>query len=196
MNFAVLIANFVSLEDLKARAERLTEGLKQSVWHNDEVLHTGGSIGVAAASGRNIASLLAQSDIALNRAKKLGRGRVEVYSAQLKAQLNAEQRIGRQFSHGLEKGEFVPFYQAQVDARTRRVVGMEVLARWRHPKRGLIMPGEFIKVAAGLGRLDDLDAAILKAALRDREAWTRRGVDVPRISVNVSAARLSGSIVD
>jgi EAL domain-containing protein (putative c-di-GMP-specific phosphodiesterase class I) len=72
---------------------------------------------------------------------------------------------------------------------------MEVLARWRHPKRGVILPGEFIKVAGSLGRLDDLDAAILKAALKDRQAWMRQGVHVPRISVNVSAARLSDPLL-
>jgi len=193
--FAVLIANFVSLDDLKTRAEQLAQQLKQSVWHNDEVLRTGASMGVAAASGRNIAGLLAESDIALQRAKRLGRGRVEVYSAHLKAQLNNEQRVGRQLAHGLERGEFIPYYQAQVDARTRRIVGMEVLARWRHPKRGMILPGEFIKVASSLGRLDDLDSAILKAALKDRQAWMRQGVHVPRIAVNVSAARLSDPLL-
>jgi diguanylate cyclase len=193
--FAVLIANFASLENVKTRAERLAQQLKQSVWHNDEVLRTGASIGVASASGKNIANLLAEADIALHRAKKLGRGRVEVFSAQLKAQLNNERRVAKQFTRGLEKGEFVPFYQAQVDARTRRIVGLEALARWRHPKRGLLLPGEFIDVAGGLGMLDDLDAAILKAALKDRQAWMRQGVRVPRIAVNVSAARLSDPLL-
>jgi diguanylate cyclase (GGDEF)-like protein len=193
--FAVLIVNFASLEDLKSRAERLAQQLKQSVWHNDEVLRTGASIGVAAASGRNVANLLAESDIALHRAKKLGRGRVEVFSAQMKAQLVNERRVGKQLARGLEKGEFIPYYQAQVDARTRRIVGMEVLARWRHPKRGLLLPAEFIEVAGNLGMLDDLDAAILKAALKDRQVWMRRGVRVPRIAVNVSGARLSDPLL-
>lgn len=193
--FAVLIANFASLEDLKARAERLVQQLKQSVWHNDEVLRTGASIGLASASGRNVGNLLAESDVALHRAKKLGRGRVEVFSAQLKAQLNNERRVAKQFARGLEKGEFVPFYQAQVDARTRRIVGMEALARWHHPKRGLLLPGEFIEVAGSIGGLDDLDATILKAALKDRRAWMRQGVHVPRIAVNVSAARLSDPLL-
>jgi len=193
--FAVLIADFSSLEDMKTRAERLAQQLKQSVWHNDEVLRTGASIGLAAASGRNVANLLAESDIALHRAKKLGRGRVEVFSAQMKAQLNNERRVGKQLARGLEKGEFIPYYQAQVDARTRRIVGMEVLARWRHPKRGLLLPAEFIEIAGNLGMLDDLDAAILKAALKDRRAWMRRGVRVPRVAVNVSAARLSDPLL-
>ncbi|MBP1857532.1 putative bifunctional diguanylate cyclase/phosphodiesterase [Rhizobium herbae] len=193
--FAVLIADFSSLEDMKTRAERLAQQLKQSVWHNDEVLRIGASIGLAAASGRNVANLLAESDIALHRAKKLGRGRVEVFSAQMKAQLNNERRVGKQLARGLEKGEFIPYYQAQVDARTRRIVGMEVLARWRHPKRGLLLPAEFIEIAGNLGMLDDLDAAILKAALKDRRGWMQRGAHVPRIAVNVSAARLSDPLL-
>lgn len=193
--FAALIANFNSIEDLKTVAERLAQQLKQSIWHNDEVLRAGASIGLASASGKHVASLLTEADIALHRAKKLGRGRVELFSAQLKAQLNNERRVAKQFARGLEKGEFVPFYQAQVDARTRRIVGLEALARWRHPKRGLLLPGEFISVAGGLGMLDDLDAAILKAALKDRRAWMRQGVRVPRIAVNVSAARLSDPLL-
>ncbi len=193
--FAALISNFSSVGDLKTIAERLAQQLKQSVWYKDEVLRTSASIGLATAQGGNVSELLAEADIALHRAKKLGRGRVEIFSAQMKAQLNNERRLAKQFVRGLEKGEFVPFYQAQVDARDRRIVGLEVLARWNHPKRGLLLPGEFLGVASTLGMLDDLDAAILRAALKDRKTWLRQGVLAPRIAVNVSAARLSDPLL-
>ncbi len=193
--FAALISNFSSVGDLKTIAERLAQQLKQSVWYKDEVLRTSASIGLATAQGGNVSELLAEADIALHRAKKLGRGRVEIFSAQMKAQLNNERRLAKQFVRGLEKGEFVPFYQAQVDARDRRIVGLEVLARWNHPKRGLLLPGEFLGVASTLGMLDDLDAAILRAALKDRKTWLRQGVRAPRIAVNVSAARLSDPLL-
>ncbi|WP_438753051.1 bifunctional diguanylate cyclase/phosphodiesterase [Pararhizobium sp. O133] len=193
--FAALISNFSSIDDLKTVAERLAQQLKQSVWHKDEVLRISASIGLASAHGRNVTELLAEADIALHRAKKLGRGRVEIFSTQMKAQLNNERRLAKQFARGLEKGEFIPYYQAQVDARSRRIVGVEVLARWNHPKRGLLLPGEFLGVASSLGMLDDLDAAILKAALKDRKSWLRQGVRVPRIAVNVSAARLSDPLL-
>lgn len=189
--FAVLITNFTTIGDLHTVAERLAKQLKQSVRQNREVLTTGASIGVAAVIGGDVANLLAEAGTALHRAKRLGRGRVEVFSAQMKAQLNLERRLARQFKRGLEKGEFIPYYQAQVDARTRRIVGMEALARWRHPRRGLLPPAEFIDIAGNLGMLGDLDAAILEGALNERRAWMRQGVRVPRIAVNVSAARLS-----
>ena len=138
-----------------------------------------------------VANLLAESDIALMRAKKSGRNRADFFSAQMKAQINSERRLADQFVRGLERGEFQPFYQAQVDARTRSIVGVEALARWYHPKRGLIGPAEFLSTAASLGMLDDLDAAILRQTLADRKTWARSGVRPPRVAVNVSAARLS-----
>lgn len=189
--FSALIVNFRSQEDVRVLATRLVQQLKQEIWHGDELLRSGASIGIATTGSRNVGSLLAEADIALHRAKKLGRGRVELFSAQLKVQLSEERRLARQFARGLEKGEFVPFYQAQVDARTRRIVGVEALARWVHPKRGVLLPGDFLDVAANLGLLDDLDAAMLDAAVKDRCSWARMGVGAPRIAVNVSAARLS-----
>ncbi|WP_275783674.1 putative bifunctional diguanylate cyclase/phosphodiesterase [Pararhizobium gei] len=189
--FAVLFTNYARLDDLKTIANRVVLQLRQTVRHLDEVILIGASVGIACASRDNMSDLLPEADIALHRAKRLGRGRVEVFSAQLKAEIADERRIARQFERGLQKGEFVPFYQAQVDAGTRQIVGLECLARWRHPKRGLLLPGEFLPIAGNLGKMGELDAAILKAALNDRKSWMRQGVRVPRIAVNVSGARLA-----
>ncbi len=193
--FAVLIGNFTSLDYLRRFSEQLVEGLRRSVWHSEGVINVTASIGVACVQGGmqsgKAANLLTESDIALMRAKKNGRNRADFFSAQMKAQINGERRLADQFVRGLERGEFQPFYQAQVDARTRAIVGVEALARWRHPKRGWIGPAEFLATAASLGMLEDLDAAVLRQTLADRKSWARNGVRPPRVAVNVSAARLS-----
>lgn len=189
--FAILIRNFSSLDYLRKFADQLVESLKRPIWHSDGVINVTASIGVACVQSGKVANLLAESDIALMRAKKSGRNRADFFSAQMKAQINSERRLADQFVRGLERGEFQPFYQAQVDARTRSIVGVEALARWYHPKRGLIGPAEFLSTAASLGMLDDLDAAILRQTLADRKTWARSGVRPPRVAVNVSAARLS-----
>ena len=100
----------------------------------------------------------------------------------------------RQLSVDLElafkTGNIMPFYQVQVCPLTKRVVGLEALARWIHPSRGLLLPGTFLPVVEEAGLASDLDAAILFQVFHDRECWTRDGGKVPPIAVNLSAARL------
>ena len=92
---------------------------------------------------------------------------------------------------GLERGEILPYYQVQLDARTREVIGFEALARWKHPEKGVLAPGVFLKIADEHGLAAEIDAAILKSVLEDRLFWLLRGLAVPRIAVNISASRLA-----
>ena len=189
--FVILLPDFDTMDELRVVAQHIVRLLKQGVSYGGSLLQAGASIGVAWMNGGNAANLLAESDIALYRAKKLGRNRVEFFAPHLKTELSRDRRIAEHVKLGLERGEFLPFYQIQVDARSRRIVGIEALARWKHPQRGMLLPEDFLKVTTTLGLLADLDAAILKTVLHDRETWKEQGLDVPRIAVNTSAARLS-----
>jgi diguanylate cyclase (GGDEF)-like protein len=189
--FVVLIPNFSTLGELEIVAQHIVRLLKQGVSYGGTLLQTGASIGVAWMTDGNAQGLLAESDIALYRSKKMGRNRVEFFAPHLKTGLSRDRRIAEHVKFGLERGEFVPFYQAQVDAQTRSVVGIEALARWKHPQRGLLTPETFMKVVTTLGLSADFDAAILKAIIHDRQSWEARGIAAPRVAVNTSAARLS-----
>jgi EAL domain-containing protein (putative c-di-GMP-specific phosphodiesterase class I) len=90
----------------------------------------------------------------------------------------------------LERGEFTPFYQPQFDARTHQIVGVEALARWRHPTRGVVAPAEFIAPAEELAVIGAIDRAVLEQALAQFRSWRTRGFRLPRFSVNVSLRRL------
>ncbi len=94
---------------------------------------------------------------------------------------------------GLERDEFIAHYQPQVDARTFEIVGVEALVRWQHPCRGLVAPGYFLKTAEELNVVATIDRLILEQALADFHGWAAMGLNVPRISVNVSARRLQDS---
>jgi diguanylate cyclase (GGDEF)-like protein/PAS domain S-box-containing protein len=189
--FVVLLPDFDTVEEVRVVAQHIVRLLKQGVSYGGSLLQAGASIGVAWMNDGNAANLLAESDIALYRAKKLGRNRVEFFAPNLKTELSRNRLIAEHVKLGLERDEFVPFYQIQVDARTGRIVGIEALARWKHPQRGILLPETFLKVMATLGLLAELDAAILRLVLRDRQDWEDRGIDVPRLAVNTSAARLS-----
>ncbi len=91
---------------------------------------------------------------------------------------------------GLERNEFVAWYQPQFDAATHAIVGVEALARWNHPTEGLLTPNDFLKIAEELNAVAAIDRMILEQTLADFDDWAAGGLKVPKASVNVSARRL------
>lgn len=91
---------------------------------------------------------------------------------------------------GITQGQFEPFFQPQVELVTRRVCGVEALARWRHPEQGIVPPGIFIDVAEQHGLIDQLTWVILEKAIAQVAVWNRRGIDIT-VSVNFSQSTLS-----
>jgi diguanylate cyclase (GGDEF)-like protein len=173
-------------------ARRIIEDVSRPIVHDGHECRLGMSIGVAGAYGADVERqrLLVDADLALYRAKSLGRNRFEFYTAALKAKIVNAKRVGDSIIGGLERGEFIPYFQPQVDARTLEIVGVEALARWRHPTRGVLAPAEFIAVAEELAVIAAIDGAVLEGALACRRRWRAEGLRTPRLSVNVSLRRL------
>ncbi|MEM9724312.1 MAG: GGDEF domain-containing phosphodiesterase, partial [Pseudomonadota bacterium] len=182
---------------LQSTADGIIEGLSRPVQFDGELCHFGASvgsdIGMACASGPEIdpARLLANADIALYSAKGSGRGRAEYFTEELRKAAESSRILGNEIRKALEDGQFVAVYQPQVDAVTGELLGAEALARWRHPVRGLVNPGEFLPVAERLGVAPQLDQLILSQALTDLARWDAMGLHAPHLSVNVSAKRLA-----
>ncbi|WP_179611856.1 putative bifunctional diguanylate cyclase/phosphodiesterase [Rhizobium leguminosarum] len=189
--FVIVLVNFSDLAELKRITDDLQRRLRKKIRFGQEMLQSGASIGVSWSGDRRARSLLAESDLALYQAKKLGRNRVEFFTRQLQEDLRAKRRLAEELKLGLERGEIVPYYQVQLDARTREVIGFEALARWKHPEKGVLAPGVFLKIADEHGLAAEIDAAILKNVLEDRLFWLLQGLAVPRIAVNISASRLA-----
>ena len=152
----------------------------------------GASIGIATSRGRMIEphELLVNADIALYRAKNHGRGRFEYFSTELQAEIIHNKQIADGIRAGLKRDEFIPFYQAQIDARTHRISGFEALARWDHPTEGMLPPTVFLQIAEELNVVASIDRMIMEATVADYNRWTGAGYSVPRLSVNVSSRRL------
>ncbi|PDT23545.1 putative bifunctional diguanylate cyclase/phosphodiesterase [Rhizobium hidalgonense] len=189
--FVIVLVNFSDLAELQLITDDLQRRLRKKIRFGQEMLQSGASIGVSWSGDRRARNLLAESDLALYQAKKLGRNRVEFFTRQLQEDLRAQRRLAEELKLGLERGEIVPYYQVQLDARTREVIGFEALARWKHPEKGVLPPGIFLKIADEHGLAAEIDAAILKRVLQDRLFWLLRGLAVPRIAVNISASRLA-----
>ncbi|XAZ22570.1 EAL domain-containing protein [Sinorhizobium sp. B11] len=189
--FVIVLMNFAGLEELTAIVEDVQRRLRKKIRFGKEMLQSGASIGVSWSSDRRARNLLAESDLALYQAKKLGRNRIEFFSRQLQDDLRGKRRLAEGLAQALEKGEVIPYYQVQLDARTREITGLEALARWDHPEKGVLAPGVFLRIADEYGLSADIDAAVLQRALEDRATWQAMGYHVPRIAVNISPGRLA-----
>lgn len=180
-------------ESLSAFAADLIEEICQPVPYGGKLCRFGACIGIVVESGHSVRAenLLINSDAALYRAKSRGRNRYEFFNEELRAYLEARTRLSEDLLRGIANKEFIPYYQPQIDAVTREIIGLEALVRWNHPSRGVLAPGEFLQVAEELGAVDQIDMAVLDHAVADLRDWRHNGFAVPKIAVNVSAKRIT-----
>ncbi|WP_234189422.1 EAL domain-containing protein [Shinella sp. NM-101] len=197
--FVVVVRDTADEAHLGGLARRIITLMQQPVEYEGHLCRFGVSIGIALAEGRAIdtAKLLINADIALYRAKALGRNRHEFFTEALQAEIISNKRIADDILAGIENNEFVPFYQPQIDAGTLKLAGAEALIRWNHPRDGLLTPDRFLKIAEDLNVMATLDRIVLEKALIDCARWAAQGLIMPKISVNVSARRLRDeSLID
>jgi diguanylate cyclase (GGDEF)-like protein len=191
--FVILCIGRKSDTELRTLAERIIAAMRKPVTYQGHECRFGVSIGIAGGdvTATPATQLLVNADIALYRAKRQGRSRAEFFSEELQAEIVTAKRVADDILAALENNEFVAFYQPQVDAKTFDIVGMEALARWKHPTRGMLAPDAFMAVAEELNVVAAIDKLILEQALAQHREWTAAGLAVPRVSVNVSARRLN-----
>ncbi len=190
--FVILCRRGRSLDELGDLAARIVHAFRRPIPYDGQLCRLGASIGIAwrGESDTDPKQLLMNADIALYRAKSLGRDRFEAFSEQIQNQILSAKRTGDDIRQAIEEGQFVPYYQPQFDARSLELTGVETLVRWDHPERGILAPIHFLKVAEEINALPAIDKNIVEMAYADFEAWRRAGLVVPKISVNVSSRRL------
>ena len=175
-------------------AERLRAEIAQPLTVDGAELYVTASIGIAVADrpGVSTTDLLRDADAAMYRAKARGRDCVEVFSPGTHDATVLTLRTTTELRRGLERHEIVPYYQPIVRLDSGLLVGFEVLARWRHPDRGLLGPEQFLPMAEETGLIGEVGAAVLRSSLSQLGQWRSR---LPRfagltVAVNVSGRQL------
>ncbi|HUC36291.1 MAG TPA: EAL domain-containing protein [Acidimicrobiales bacterium] len=194
--FVLLCENLVDDASVNALAERIMLALDEPFELNHERLFVGVSIGVATVDddARNAEELLSDADYAMYLAKaRSGHGRIQLFDQATRA--SARQRVHTEtaLARALERGELVVHYQPIVESRTRHLVGVESLIRWRHPTRGLLLPGTFLDVAEQTGLIVPIGMWVLEEACRQVKLWNDR-LPADRqlsLSVNLSGRQLA-----
>ncbi len=151
----------------------------------------GASLGIALfpQDGDALEPLLKHADIALYRAKAEGRNRFAFFEPEMNAEVLTRRSMEEGLLQALAGHQLAVFYQPQFDLRTHALVGVEALARWRHPQGGLVLPGAFIPVAEVTGLIQPIGEWILRQACRDARAWREAGAPV-RVGVNLSPSQV------
>ncbi|WP_263261078.1 EAL domain-containing protein [Pseudomonas sp. RIT-PI-S] len=151
------------------------------------------SIGIALSpqDGSELSQLMKNADTAMYHAKERGKNNFQFYQADMNASALERLELESDLRHALEQKEFVLYYQPQLSGDGKRLTGAEALLRWRHPRRGLVPPQDFIPVLEELGLVVDVGDWVLTEACRQLKAWHQAKVRVPKVSVNISARQFS-----
>jgi EAL domain-containing protein (putative c-di-GMP-specific phosphodiesterase class I) len=126
------------------------------------------------------------------RAKQEGRNNYQFYTPEMNAQASERLNLENNMRGALEREEFVLLYQPQVDLQTGQIVGAEALLRWRHPRAGLVPPGEFIHILEESGLIVPVGDWVLRSACNRARAWADSGFPPLRMAVNISPRQFKG----
>ncbi len=190
--FAVLLDGVTNPEVAVVVAQRLVAAVEQPVKFGDVWTHVGVSVGLALREGDStLYTLMRQADVAMYRAKAMGKHRMERYDAGLDEIARARQSLRAEVGVAAERGELVVEYQPVVDLERGTLAGLEALVRWQHPTRGLLPPSAFIDLAEETGDIVGIGDWVLATATRQVRAWQcRYGLPGLSVAVNVSVCQL------
>jgi EAL domain-containing protein (putative c-di-GMP-specific phosphodiesterase class I) len=181
--------------DPAAVADRLRRSVMEPITIDGHELIVTASIGFAVNAAMDLTAddLLRDADAAMYRAKAAGRDRVEAFTAATRKASVGALQLASELRRAIERHEIVPYFQPIVDLRSGEVVSFEVLARWLHPDRGLLMPGEFLQAVEAGGLFVDFGAMILRDSLAQLAHWRAQGTRFKRcgLSVNVATQQLA-----
>lgn len=200
--FAVLLVEPMRLEHAASHAQVLIERLSQPFRYREHRLSCKASIGIATYPDhhREPGGLLKDADFALARAKAEGRSRTMVFTPALRTEMEQRLAIASEIRAALEAGQIVPFYQPKVCLTRFTIAGFEALARWQHPKKGLLTPGYFGSVFDDPELATAIGDSMLRQIAADLRAWQDCDLTPGRVAVNFASAEfrkpdLAGTIL-
>ncbi len=202
--FAVVVDALASPDDVQHVVGRVAAALGEPVEVLGRRVQTAASVGVAHWDGAaTAAELVRNADLAMYRAKQLGKGRHAVYDARMHAEARDRLDLASDLRRAIAAGEVTAAFQPIVDLATGRIVKYEALARWTHPRRGPVSPGVFIPLAEETGLVDELGAHMLTLGCAQLRRWQDQardgrgpaGAEPVGVTVNVSGRQLDRGTV-
>jgi len=191
--FVVCLEDFGEAANAAGAAQKLLLLLSERYDINDAEVYATPSIGIGLFpdSGDSAERLIRAADIAMHEAKKRGGGRFQYFSSELNTKLEQREELEIGLRHALVRDEFVLHYQPRIDLASGRLIGLEALLRWQHPRFGLLPPGRFLPILESSGLIHSAGEWVIATACRQLSAWQRR-FELPdlTIAINLSSQQL------
>ena len=191
--FAIVVEDVTSSEAVAPVARHILAELVDPFVVDGQELFVTSSIGISLSpnDGEDSQSLLKHADIAMYRAKDLGRNTYQFYSPDMSGKAFERLSLETSLRYGLEREQFRLFYQPQVDVVTGKVIGVEALLRWQHPDLGIVSPKDFIPILEETGLIVPVGEWILYTACTQAKVWQEKHDRPLRMSVNLSARQFN-----
>jgi diguanylate cyclase (GGDEF)-like protein/PAS domain S-box-containing protein len=195
--FVIFQADIRGPDDPRALAQRLCDSFGQPFLIKGEELHISASIGITLFpnDGHTADRLLKNAELGMYRAKTNGRNGSCFYAPQMNLVARRTGLLERELRQAFAADQFTVHYQPQRDLRSGRILGTEALLRWRHPRRGMVRPTEFIGLAEDIGLIAPITERVLNRACRQHGRWLAAGLPPLRLSVNLSPIQFRESRV-
>jgi len=195
--FGLLVMDLTDAEVAEQAAERVLAALSEPILLGEREVRIGASVGLAVADAAELDAdtLLRNADLAMYVAKRHGKGRYERFEPGMHDAVLDRLALEADLAQAVRNEELMVVYQPSWNLRSQRIVGAEALVRWRHPTRGLVLPGDFIPIAEETGLIRDIFRLVLDEACRQARRWQDRYPSQPPLTmaVNLSARQLQGT---
>lgn len=181
------------LESVLQLAARLQSAVANPISLDAARIYVTASVGfclLGRAPAATAQALLEAAELAADDASQNGPGAIRAFSAELQRQRADRGALRAELEGALERGQILPWFQPQVSTETGEITGFEALARWQHPRRGLIAPAEFLPLIEQAGLAERLGEVILYQALTALAAWDAAELRIPAVAVNFSSEQL------
>ncbi len=195
--FVVVLEDLTDPADGAVAAERILAALQPPLVFAANEIWLAASIGITlagAGSGsgaeRSPGEVLRDGDTAMHAAKRAGKGRYQIFEAEMQQAILAHTELLRELRAAVAEKQLQLRYQPQIDVASGRMTGVEALVRWSHPRRGLLTPDRFIPAAETSGMISAVDDWVMREACAQLREWDLAGLPALRMAVNVSTGRL------
>lgn len=188
--FLIFIPQAVHSDEIIHTANRIIEMFSRPIRVDNHEFSITASMGISffPMDGDSPEELVRNADLAMYRSKEYGKNRYTVCSEQLKEEFLFKNELTNSLYHALERDELELYYQPKVKSNGE-IIGVEALIRWNHPKRGLILPDEFIPIAESIGLISSIDQWVVQKACWQCKAWQDMGFLKIKMAFNLSPAQ-------
>jgi diguanylate cyclase (GGDEF)-like protein/PAS domain S-box-containing protein len=186
--FVVLLPEVTHAADAAISAAKIINDLKNAHSIGEHRLHVTVSIGISTYPdhGENGETLIKNADTAMYHAKQCGRNNYQFFKPDMSLRAVERQSLEGQLRYALERQELLLHYQPKINLKTGAITGVEALVRWKHPERGLLLPGQFLTIAEDTGMIVAIGQWVLREACRQTREWLDAGLPAVPVAVNIS----------